>query len=107
MLITIIIALVLITITATIIISKKKKNDKTSIENVNEVLKVTENSVKVEKDNVNIIAYDFKINGKKDEYYISFKENRIQFLVKNGKIVAFKNENTSRLQYFNGGEEQC
>jgi hypothetical protein len=63
---------------------KKVDNDSNFIEENYEIVK----DIKPE---INVEAIDFKVLGNKDKYIISFKGDRIEFLVKDGEIVGIKN----------------
>lgn len=64
---------------------KKVDNDSNFIEENYEIVK----DIKPE---INVEAIDFKVLGNKDKYIISFKGDRIEFLVKDGEIVGIKNK---------------
>lgn len=70
---------------------KKKKKVDTNLEFLEED---TENYeiIKEKKVEINIEAIDFKVQGNKDNYIISFKGDRIEFLVKDNEIVGIKNK---------------
>ena len=70
---------------------KKKKKVDTNLEFLEEN---TENYeiIKEKKVEINIEAIDFKVQGNKDNYIISFKGDRIEFLVKDNEIVGIKNK---------------
>lgn len=70
---------------------KKKKKVDTNLEFLEED---TENyeMIKEKKVEINIEAIDFKVQGNKDNYIISFKGDRIEFLVKDNEIVGIKNK---------------
>lgn len=85
-----IVGIIFLIVVISLFVKKKKKVD-TNLEFLEEN---TENYeiIKEKKVEINIEAIDFKVQGNKDNYIISFKGDRIEFLVKDNEIVGIKNK---------------
>ena len=81
-----IVGIVLLIIIIFFFIKKRKKIDVAS-NFIDENYEI----IRDRKPEINVEAIDFKVLGNKDRYTISFKGDRIEFLVKDGEIVGIKN----------------
>ena len=87
------------------IFGKKNKNKEEDMESFNEnrvedIFKEAEVSKEPEKKEIKIIGDKYKVLGKEDEYIISFKGDRINFLVKDDKIMGFIDKEKSNKVYY-------
>lgn len=87
------------------ILGKKSKNKEENVESFNEnrvedIFKEAEVSKEPEKKEIKIIGDKYKVLGNEDEYIISFKGDRINFLVKDDKIIGFIDKEKSNKVYY-------
>ena len=57
------------------------------------------NTEKKKNNEITVIGNDFLVCGEEKEYWISFKNNQLRFLVRNGEIVGMQDKSKSNKIY--------